>query len=245
MKKLAGLILIAAAVAGCGKTITYSNDYSAATVINASPSSPIFNVIVDNINQTGASLVYKGSSGYLNLRPGARNIIFQSNNPVLPVNYVSLPAENFVTNTASTFVVYDTLLTPTGTLRSIRLSDTLNVPPSGYISIRYIPVAPKAVASDITFLRTTVTPNDSVTITNQNYIGPAPTATTIAALSRFIQIPAGNYTIKQKAAGTQTVLASAPLTTTVGGIYKGIFTIYSTGTAQGQPLVLGTIRHYP
>lgn len=252
MKKLAGLILFGGMIAGCGKTNKYSNDFSAAGFINTSASSPIINVVVDNVNQTATALVYKAFSGYLNLQPGTRNIMLQSNNPLAPVNYVSLPSESFITNTASTFVIYDTLLTPTGTLRTIRLSDTLAVPTNGFIKVRYIPVAPNAPVSDITFLRTTGVPVDSFTITNQSYIGSTPSAAAITALSKFIQVPAGNYIIKQKIAGTQTVIASTPVptnpgsfTTSIGGIYKGIFTVYSAGTAQSQPLSLGFIRHYP
>lgn len=254
MKKISGLVLIVALIAGCGKTNTYSNDFSAATFINASPGTPGVNVLVDNANQTGNAVFYQAGSGYLNLRPGARNILLQplGTNPVAPINYVSLPAENFVTNTATTYIIYDTLLTPTGTLRTLKLNDTLAVPTTGFIKIRYIPAAPNAPASDITFLRTTGVPVDSFTISNQTYVGPTPSAAAVTNLSMFIQIPAGNFIIKQKIAGTQTVIASTPppgnpgaFVTTIGGIYKGIFTVYSTGTAKSQPLSLGFVRHYP
>ena len=246
MKKLIGISISTLLFIGCGKNIDYSGaDFSAATFINASPSGAIFNVVVDNINQTATSLVYRASTSYLNVRPGARNIIFRSNNPSKTVDYITLSGENFETNKAATFIAYDTLLTTTGILKVVRLKDTLTAISDGQIKVRFVPLAVNASAVDITFLRTTVTPNDSVTISNQSYIGGTPTAARVNEVSRFLQIPGGNYTIKQKIAGTQTVLTSNAITTTVGGIYKGYFTVYSTGTAQGQPLVMGVVRQFP
>ncbi|MFN0082132.1 MAG: DUF4397 domain-containing protein [Ferruginibacter sp.] len=258
MKKLSGILLAIAALAvGCGKVIEYkSGDYGAAQFINTSPSSPIFNVLVDGINQTATSLVYRGSTSYLNLRPGARNVVLRSNNPALPVDYISLPNENFETNKAATFIAYDTLLTPTGKLKYIRLSDTLTPAPDGILRVRYIPVAVNAPLSDITFLRVSVVPNDSVTITNRGYIGAAPSASLINSLSSYFQIPGGNYIIRQKIAGSQTVIATTPnplmvptpagsFITSIGGIFKGNFTIYSTGTARGLPLSIGFVRQFP
>lgn len=246
MKKLLGIALFATAIAGCGKTIDYTQPQSSAAMfINASPSGPIFNVLVDDINQTGTSLVYGASTAYLNLKPGARNIFVRSNNPALPTNYVSLPNENFAQNTASTYIVYDTLANAASQLKYIRLRDTLVTPPDGFMRIRYVNVARNSVPLDVTFVRTTVTPNDSITITNQTFVGSTPSEATIAAASRYLLVPAGNYTIRQKVAGTQTVLTSNSLSTTVGGIFKGFFTFYGRGTAAGQPLTIGAVRQYP
>ena len=246
MRKLLGISISTLLFIGCGKNIDYSGaDFSAATFINASPSNPIFNVIVDDISQTATSLIFRASTQYLNIKPGARNIVLRSNNPALKVDYVTLPGENFENNKAATFIAYDTLLTTTSKLRIVRLKDTLTALPDGQIKVRFVPVAVNAPAVDVTFLRTTVTPNDSVTIFNQSYIGGTPTAARINEVSRFLQIPGGNYTIKQKIAGSQTVLTSNAIITTVGGIFKGYFTAYSTGTAQGQPLSIGVIRQLP
>jgi len=239
------LLIISTVLISCGKIIDYSNEFSTATFINASPGSPAINVIIDSINQTGSAIVYRGVSLPLNVNPGSRKILLKSNSLIVPANFVSLPAENFVTKTSSTFINYDTLATPTGALRVLRLTDDFTTPAAGTIKVRYIPVAIYAPASDITFLRTTVTPADSVTITNQTYVGASPSANLLATLSKFTQIPAGNYTIKQKIAGTQTVIATATLTTTFGGVNKGIFTVYSTGGAVNLPLVISAVRQYP
>jgi hypothetical protein len=246
MKKIVGILLSATVFASCGKTIDYAQpDYSAAAFINASPSGPIFNVLVDGVSQTSTSLIYRSNTAYLNLTPGARSIALRSNNPALPVDYVALGSETFESNKAATFIAYDTLQTPTSKLKVVRLSDDLTTIVDGVLKVRFVNVAVNSVPMDVTLLRTTVTPNDSVTITNQAYIGSTPAAAAVATVSQFRQIPGGNYTIKLKATGTQTVLTSATIATTVGGIYKGNFTLYATGTAQGQPLAIGTLRQLP
>lgn len=253
MNKILVALAIIVVLNSCGKTIDYTEaKFSATMFINASPSNPVFNILVDGVNQTNTALVYRASSLYLNIRPGVRKVNVQSNNIALPTDFAVFNAEQFDENKAATIVVYDTLLTPTGTLRTIRLTDDLTPAPDGFIKVRYLPLADRAPLSDITFLRTTVTPNDSVTITNQSFIGFTPTAASITTLSTFVQIPAGNYIIKQKAAGTQTVLAITPtpsaagsFITSIGGIFKGAFTVYSVGNVRGLPLAISFTRNNP
>lgn len=247
MKKQIKFLIIAVMLASCGKTIEYSNDFSTATFINASPGSPALSVLVDSINQTGTALVYRAASNPLNIQTGTRNILLRTSNPLVPGAFlypVILSSQTFTSNSASTFINYDTLAT-SGSFKTIRLSDDLSAAPNGFIKVRYIPVAINAAASDITFLRTSVTVPDSVTISNQSYIGANPTSAQIETLSKFIQLPAGNYTIKQKMAGTQTVIATATLSTVFGGTSRGAFTVYSTGGVLSLPLAISTFRHYP
>lgn len=252
MKKLSilfasGVLLLMA----CGKTNVTSNDAASALFINAAPGSTTHNVLVDDVNQTGTALVYRAASLYLNIKEGARKINLRTNNPALTTDYVTLTGESFSNNTASTFVTYDILATPTSGLKSIRLYDDLTTPKAGFIKVRYLPLATGTALSDITFLRTTnILPAlpDSVTVSNQDYIGPQPLVATLATLQKFIEIPAGGYIVKQKLAGTQTVIATlstGTITSPIGGIYRGIFTIYSAGNAAGQPLTLTGVRHYP
>ena len=257
MKKISILFAAASIIfMGCGKENETTNTISTAMFINAAPGITTHNVIVDDISQTATALVYRAASPYLNLAVGSRKIKIRSNNLALPVDYISFPNENFENNRASTFIIYDTLTSLNGTLKSIRLSDTLTPAPDGTIRVRFIPAAVNAPTSDITFLRINIMPNDSVTITNQNYIGSSPSNTQIALLSRYFQIPGGNYIIKQKAAGTQTILASTPdprivptpagsFITSIAGIFKGNFTVYSTGGARGLPLSIGFARQFP
>jgi hypothetical protein len=246
MKIYSGLILIAGTLLfGCGKVKTYSTDYSAAAFINAAPGNTTFNVLVDGISQTATALVFKGTSPYLNVSPGQRNIVIRNTNPAQVVDYKTL-TESFVTNTASTFVVYDTLATVTSALRTVRLNDDLSAPATGFVKFRFLPLAIFSPEVDVTYLRTSVTPNDSVTVSNLAYIGNNPSAATLSKIEKFITLPGGSYTIKQKLTGTQT-LYSTPVTfnPTVAGAFKGIYTFYTNGTAQGQPLGVNVFRNFP
>jgi len=92
---------------------------------------------------------------------------------------------------------------------------------------------------DLTLVRTSVTPNDSVTLTNRSYIGASPT---ISALEPFASIPQGAYTLKVKLAGTQTVALTANLASL--NVANGIFTLFAAGTTQGQALTANAVRHY-
>ena len=223
MKKLSILFAAVSIVfMGCGKENVTSNTIASAMFINAASGITTHNVLVDDINQTGTALVYRAASQYLNLAVGSRRITLRSNSVALPVNYVSLSGENFADNTASTYVTYDTLANPSSTLRSVRFTDDLTTPKAGFIKVRYLPLANGVPTSDVTFLRTSnvlpVLP-DSVTITNLSYIGNNPTAAQIANLSKFIEIPAGTYSIRQKVAGTQTLILAANLNTSIAGVF--------------------------
>ena len=250
MKKLTIILSLSTAILfGCGKVNVTSNEIASVHFINAAPGSTTHNVIVDDINQTGSSLVFRGATAsYLNLAVGSRSIKIRSNNPSLPVDYVTI-GESFANNTASTIVTYDVLATPTSNLKYVRFTDDLTTPKAGFIKVRYLPLAIGVPNSDITYLRTSnilpILP-DSVTVPNINYIGTTPTAATIADLSKFYEIPAGAYTIKIKAAGTQTVLTSASFSTAIAGVPRGIYTLYGTGNI---PASIGfgwsLMRNYP
>lgn len=249
MKKISILLAVATiGFMGCGKENVTSNTIASAMFLNAAPGNTTHNVIVDDISQTGTALVYRAASQYLNLAVGSRKINMRSNNVALPVDYVTLSGENFADNTASTYVTYDALATPTSSLKSVRFADDLTAPKTGFIKVRYLPLAIGVATSDVTFLRTSnilpILP-DSVTISNLSYIGNSPTAAQIADLSKFIEIPAGAYTIKQKLAGTQTVLMQVSITPTIAGVFRGIYTFYGTGNVPTVPLTLNVARNYP
>ncbi len=242
--KLFFYIMIAAVLfSSCGKENVYSNDFAAVTFLNASPRTPSINVLIDTIDQTGTGVAYRSASLPLNVRPGSRNIVLRTPNLLVPgtfITYATFPAENFETNTSSTIVNYDTSANGTGPLKTFRLTDNLTTPTAGKIKVRFLPLGRSITPLDVTFLRTsnTATP-DSVTITNQTYVGTTPNT---AALSAYMEIPAGNYTVKLKTAGTQTVLAT---TTLVSVVNKGIFTVYTAGGIPGFSLGLSSFRQFP
>jgi hypothetical protein len=140
---------------------------------------------------------------------------------------------------AYTVVAYDTLAsTGAQTLRAVQLTDDLTVPSDTTVHVRFLHLAPLAPAVDITLVRTS--PKlDSVTLSNRAYIGATPNAT---ALSAFTPIPGGTYTLKVKLPGTQTLVTSFALSTTLSN--RRIITLAATGTARGQALGVMPLRHF-
>jgi hypothetical protein len=140
---------------------------------------------------------------------------------------------------AYTVVAYDTLAASgTPTLRAVQLTDDLTVPSGTNVHVRFLHLAPLAPAVDLTLVRSVATP-DSVTLNNRTYLGASPNA---ASLSAFTPIPGGTYTLKVKLAGTQTVVATFSLGTTLTS--GRIITLAAIGTARGQALSAMALRHY-
>lgn len=255
MKKLLGIILAGTLVAGCGKEKTYSNDFGSATFLNVVPFSPpppgspavTMRVYEDTLMRTASNLAYRASSGYLAFAPGTKRIQLRSSADLTTV-FAEANDQVFEYNKAHTYLVYDTVNNSTGRAKIARLNDTLTTAANGFVKVRFLHLAKLAPAVDVTLVRA-ATPADSVTFFNRSYIGENPTEAELQALSAFTTMPLGNYTIRVKAAGTQTlVFPPANLTATTlagnGGV-TGILSLYAAGTVKEQPLTLGVLRHYP
>lgn len=132
------------------------------------------------------------------------------------------------------FFAIDTVLN--SKLKVLQLTDDLTLPASGMAHVRFLHLAPVSAAIDVTMTRGT----DSVTMSNMSYVGAQASPNT-ATLAKFTPIPSGTYTIKVKAAGTQTVLAQSAATSL--GAVK-IYTFYAKGGAKSQPLSVSTIINY-
>lgn len=184
---------------------------------------------------------YNTPSGYLSAIEGTRKVEFRDTLGTSARVLASINSHNFVQGMSQTFFVYDTLsaANSTSTLKVLRLNDNLNLPAVNSANVRFLHLAPLASNVDVTFLRTSVTPNDSVTITNRSYVGNTSTPDE-AALSNFTTIPAGTYSIRLKAAGTQNVVSTTAATITS----TGIFTYWATGTARSMPLTVGSFRNF-
>lgn len=241
---LVSLLLLSA----CDKAFEQPEGYSSFAVIHASPvsaTSPTdtIHVFVDTAKYTGAGVTYLGSSGYLPVLAGTRNINLRRKNVNSSDLYVNTFPHEFQTAKIYSFFVYDTTTSATGTARVLRLKDDLTLPAAGMAHVRALHLAPRGPAVDITLLRTSVTPNDSITITNRTYVGAQPNED---ELSAFTAVPRGSYTVKIKLAGTQTVAVSANVALTPGtDVSLGrIVTLFVTGTAKGRPLAIGSFRHY-
>ena len=256
MKKLLGILLAGSFLAGCGKVEKYSNDFGSATFLNVVPFSPpppgslavTMRVYEDTLMRTASGISYRGTSGYLAFAPGTKTIQLRSSADLTTV-FAEAADQSFEFNKASTSLVYDTVNNSTGRAKIARLNDTLTTPGSGFVKLRFLHLAKLAPSVDVTFVRTSTTPADSVTFFNRSYIGENPTEDELRALSAFTTIPLGTYSVKVKLAGTQT-LALPPIAVSTanlagtGGI-TGIASFYLSGTVKEQPLAPGILRHYP
>ena len=244
MKKLLILIITGAVLAGCGKENTLSTPISSAAFINASPGTPSFHILGDTMQLSSSALVLRANSGYLGFTPGTRRVEVKSGTSNAN-SHINATTQSFDGGAAYTYIVYDTLAgattATTGSLRFVRLNDNLSLPNLGVVKARFVHTAINAPAVDVTLLRTSATTPDSVTISNAAYIGNTPNATT---LSNFINLPAGTYSVRVKLAGTQT-LALSPAPSVALTANQGIYTLFATGTAKGQPLSVGAFRNYP
>ncbi len=252
MKKLiqtiCGIALIS--FTACDKEAIKLNDQANASfaVIHAAPGAPTVDIVVDGLVANGSRRLSYGliSAGggtgnggiYMPVLAGTRNIKVSTDSGKTSVVNADL---EFATNSASTIVVYDTIATSgTAALRSVRLNDDLTVPSGTNVHVRFLHLALLAPAVDITLVRTSVSPVDSVTLTNRTYLGANPNA---IALSAFAPIPGGTaYTVRVKLAGTQTVVLAVNLAASTLASGR-IVTLSAIGTARGASLGVLAARH--
>ncbi len=249
IKKGLSLVLFSTfALIACDKGFEQPGSYSSFAVIHASPvpsTSPTdtLHVFLDTAKYTSTGIVYLGNSGYLPVASGTKTVNIRRKAVSTSDLYVGAFPHAFEPSKIYSFFVYDSTTSSTGTAKVLRLKDDLTLPAAGMAHVRALHLAPRGPAVDITLLRTSVTPNDSITIQNRTYVGAAPDEN---ALSPFTPVPRGTYTVKIKLAGTQTVATSATVALTPGadvGLGR-IVTLFVTGTAKGRPLAIGAFRHY-
>lgn len=238
MKKILALALISTAVlTSCEKAFEQPADWTSAAVIHAAPGTDTLHAFVDTGRYTATGVTYLNNSTYLPVLAGSHPVNIIKGTTFSGTKYVPTFNWNFERGKIYSFFVYDTVPAAGGTAKVLRLTDDLTLPTGTNTNVRFLHLAPNGPAVDVTLLRTSVTPNDSVTITNRSYIGATPNE---ASLSAFMPIPGGTYTAKVKAAGTQTVLLSSSVALNAGRIV----TLFATGTAKGRPLAIGSFRHY-
>lgn len=253
MKKILSIALISSVfIASCKQDLEKPADWTSVALIHASPvaatnPSDTLHLFVDGARYNSTGVLYNTNSTYLPVLAGTKNFDIRrggaSTSSADYAKYVNSFSYNLERGGAYSFFVYDTTTGATASdAKVLRLKDDLTLPGNNS-NVRFLHLAPKAGAVDLTLLRTSVTPNDSVTISNKSYIGATPNETTLAT---FTGVPRGTYTAKVKTAGTQTVLTSATVTLTNGAdVTQGrIVTLYITGTAKGRVLALGSFRHY-
>jgi hypothetical protein len=247
MKKIFAFALISSALfTSCEKAFEQPEDWSSVAVIHASPvattiPTDTLNVFIGDLKYNSAGIVYTGNSTYLPVRSGSQQVVIRRGQRVNNADYINGFSYNFERGKAYSFFAYDTTTSNTGVAKVLRLKDDLTLPTAPNTHVRFLHLAPNAPAVDVTLVRTNVTPNDSVTISNRSYVGATPNED---ALSAFSPIPGGTYTAKVKLAGTQTVVLTAALPAAISLASGRIVTLFATGTAKGRALAVGGFRHY-
>ena len=241
MKKISLFAILVSALAftACEKAMEQPADWTSVVVINAAPSTTdTLSVFVDTSKyNSGNGIIYNANSTYLPVLAGNQSFNIRNGRLNSSPMYVNNFSYNLERGNAYSFFIYDTVPASGGTARVLKLKDDLTLPATGQTKVRFLHLAPNGGPVDITLVRTTVTPQDSITISNKTFIGANPDENALAA---FMSVPGGTYTVKVKTAGTQTVLLSSNQNLTAGRIV----TLYATGTAKGRPLAVGNFRHY-
>ncbi len=248
MRKIQFSVLIISAIimlGSCGKSNPASPIFASFMYVNASPAlltAPIQSIYVnDSLYTSGALITYNSNTGYLGILPGLYTTDVKQvggANAILASDVDAL----YNANDAFTIIGYDSLTTG-NTIRLMKLKDNLSVPAVDSTKIRFWHLAPNYPTSidqniDVTYLRTSVTPNDSVTFAGRNFAGASPL---IANFEKFRTIPSGTYSIKFKKAGTQTVVSTVA-TFTAGR--RKIYSHYITGTAAGRAWSFNSIVNF-
>lgn len=216
--------------------------FASIAVTHASPGTGLADVLVDGKVTSIARINYNGStrtnaagnSVYLPVLVGNRTIMFSTD--TAKTNLFQSAAD-YTAGKIQSIYAYDTLLN--GKIRFMTLNDDLTLPTGTNAKVRFLNLAPLQSAVDVTFLRTSAIPNDSVTISNNTYAGASPNT---ALLEKFVSLPGGTYTIKLKNAGTQTVVLTANTATLLTA--GRITTVFASGTAKGLPLTINTINNF-
>jgi hypothetical protein len=249
MKKILGFALLSIAIStSCKKAFEQPEDYSSVAVIHASPvaatnPSDTLNVFVGDKMYTSTGVTYLNTSTYLPVRSGTHSFNIRRKKDATSDLYVNSFSSTLVRGGIYSYFVYDTTTTASGQAKVLKLKDDLTLPATTNSNVRVLNLAPNTTPFDFVLVRTSVTPNDSVTFSNKAYIGANPDETALAA---FKSVPKGVYTVKLKPTGTQTVTLSATVDMSRGAdiTQGGIFTIYAGGTAKGRVLTIRSIKHY-
>lgn len=216
--------------------------FASVAVTHTSPGTGSVDILVDGLVTSIARIGYNvttrtngaGNSVYLPVKVGSRTIMFSAD--TAKTNFF-LTTGDYTEGKIHSIYAYDTLLN--GKVRFMKLNDNLTLPTGTNAKVRFLNLAPLLVPVDVTFLRTSATPLDSVTISNIAYAGATPNTT---ALEQFVSLPGGTYTIKLKNAGTQTVVISATTSTMLTA--ARITTVFASGTVKSLPLAINTINNF-
>lgn len=231
----------------CGKENPAAPQYGSVLYYNASPTKltdPIMSFFANDSIVSNGFVQFGTNTGYIGILPAEVSLEVKQE-PVLPsTTPVSVTEQTLALglNQAYTFISYDSL-SSSNMVKSVIVRDDLTVPHVDSAKVRFwllAPLFPSASihVADVTYLRTSVTPNDSITLPNRTYPGANPAAPN---LENFTTIPSGTYSIRFKQAGTQTLITQA---TGVAIGRRKIISHSIIGGVNSRALSIGSITHF-
>lgn len=175
-------------------------------VTHASPDAPAVDLIVDDV-EAGGDLAFPGSTSYLRVNAGTRNVkvnvantattVIEGDIPLAAGKYYSVFAVNTVAS-----------------IEPLVLEDDLTTPAAGKAHVRFIHLSPDAPAVDITTTTGAIVFGDYV----------------FKEASAFTPLDAGTYDLQVRVQGTATVVLDLPGIALQAG---KIYTVFARGLVAG------------
>jgi len=215
MRQLCGiLVLLAAAfvMSACGGGDGNATPQTRLRVLHASPDAPNVDVYADGAKVL-ANVPYPALSQYLSLPAGQHRIQVNAAGTTTTVIDVS---PTLVANTAYTAIAAGFL----ANIEPLLATDATTAAPSGQARLRVIHASPDAGPVDVLV-------NGQVVLSNVAF----------GAISNYLSVPAGTYTVEVNAAGTSTTAITASVTLAAQSNYSAV-AIGSVKTAGTNPLAL-------
>lgn len=203
-------------VSSCGKSGTLSPSALNVQyqVINLSPTLGSIDLYINYIKVNSSSYFYPSSSGYFLLNSIDTPFQIRYGTPLIPGS--SSPSGNIFPNIDGILkpnLKYTLIVTglKADTLAYIQTTDTASTPTIGRGKIRFVNASPQSTGFD-------VTANDTLAFAKVPYLG----------VSKYIELPAGNYDFKIYTSKKPTLLREIPIITIQDG---RLYTLYTYGLA--------------
>jgi Domain of unknown function (DUF4397) len=190
-------------------------------VVHASPDAPNVDVLVDDARVL-SSVPYLGSSGYLEVPAGSRNVKVNAAGTSTTVIDADVP----LTAGAEYTVIAGGLV---ANIAPIVVEDDRSAPSSGNVKVRAVHGAPSAPAVDI-----------YITAPGADLEGTTPALTNVpfGAASDYLTAPAGDYQVRVTPAGSKTVVIDSGSLTLAAGQVRTAIAVDSPGGGAPFDLLL-------
>lgn len=196
----------AVALAGCRDNPYTPRPKANVMSVHASPDAPAVDLLVDN-SVAGSNLAYPNNTGYLQVKPGTRNLKIN-----VAGTTTTVIDENLRLSPAASYSVFAT--GPVAGIAPLVLTDNLAAPAAGKAHVRFVHLSPDAPAVDV------AVQGGAVVFGNKSF----------RDYTDFTPLGAGTYDLEVRLAGTNTVVLPLPGITLEAG---RIYTVFARGFVAG------------